>query len=198
MPPSGALPDYVVLVQLTCAVIDLLRLGDAACAHTERLALLMEQLHRQFMRVMPQCRKPKLHFMHHIAPQMRRLGKNLSCFAPERFHKVQNRWLRHVFRNMEVSLVIRNADDMLNHFREADAFQPARLIGHRRAVTSDDIGAELIQRAGYRPEATFTATAAASLAGECRKGDVLTWLARGTRHLGKAVGFYELTPMAVP
>ena len=122
----------------------------------------------------------------------------MSCFAPERFHKVQNRWLRHVFRNLEVGLMIRNANDMLNHFREADAFQPTRLIGHRRAVTSDDIGAELIQQAGYRPEATFKATAAASLAGECRKGDVLTWLARGTRHLGKAVGFYELTPMAVP
>lgn len=67
--PSGALPDYVVLVQLTCAVIDLLRLGDADCAHTERLALLQEQLHRHFMRVMPQCRKPKLHAMHHIAPR---------------------------------------------------------------------------------------------------------------------------------
>ena len=185
-------------MQLTCAVIDLLRRGDAACAHTERLALLMEQLHRQFMRVMPQCRKPKLHFMHHIAPQMHRLGKNLSCFAPERFHKVQNRWLRHVFTNMEVSLVIRNADDMLNHFWEADAFQPARLIGNRRAVKSDDIGAELIQRAGYRPEAAFTAKAATSLGGELRKGDVLTWLAHGTRHLGKAVGFYELLPMSVP
>jgi hypothetical protein len=68
------------------------------------------------------------------------------------------------------------------------------LIGHRQAVTADDIGAELIQRAGYRPESTFKATAAASLAGKCRKGDVLTWLARGTRHLGKTVGFYELTP----
>ena len=94
--------------------------------------------------------------------------------------------------------MIRNADDMLNHFREASAFQPARLIGNLRAVKSDDIGAELIQRAGYSPEATFTATAASSLGGELRKGDVLTWLARGTRHLGKAVGFYELIPMAVP
>ena len=39
--PSGALPDNVVVVQLTCAVLDLLLRGDAACAHTERLALLM-------------------------------------------------------------------------------------------------------------------------------------------------------------
>ena len=99
---------------------------------------------------------------------------------------------------MEVSLLIRNADNMLNHFREADACQPTRWIGHRRAAKSDDIGAELIPRAGYRPEAAFTATVATSLGGELRKGDVLTWPARGTHHLGKAVGFYELAPMAVP
>ena len=39
--PSGAFPDYVVLMQLTCAVLDLLQRGDETCAHTERLALLM-------------------------------------------------------------------------------------------------------------------------------------------------------------
>ena len=196
--PSGALPDYVVLMQLTCVVMDLLQRGDEACAHTERLALLMTRFHRQFMTVMPQCRKPKLHFMHHIPTQMRRMRKHLSCFAPERFHTVQNRWLRHVFRNMEVALVRRNADDMLTHFQNADAFQPQRLIGRQAAVHMGDIGANLIQLAGYKPEAAFKAMTAASFGGELRTGDVLTWLARGTRHLGKAVGFYALIPMAVP
>ena len=53
--PSNALPDYVVLMQLTCAVLDLLQRGDEACAHTKRpAAFLMTRLHRQLMTVMPQ------------------------------------------------------------------------------------------------------------------------------------------------
>ena len=75
---------------------------------------------------------------------------------------------------MDVALVTRKADGMMKHLQDADAFQPARLIRSRRAVNAGDIGAELIQRAGYRPEAAFTATDAASLGGELRKGDVLT------------------------
>ncbi len=91
------------------------------------------------------------------------MRKHVSCFAPDRFHSCQNRWLLHVFRNMELALMTRNADDMLTHVQDADAFQPSRLIDSRGAVDMGDICAELIQLAGYRPEAAFKATAAASL-----------------------------------
>ena len=59
----------------------------------------------------------------------------------------------------------RNAEDMLTHFQDADAFQPQRLIGRQAAVHMGDIGADLIQLAGYKPEADFKAMAAASFGG---------------------------------
>ena len=65
--------------------------------------------HEMYMTIMPQCRKPKLHYLHHTPQQLRVHQRNLSCFGPERRHKKNKQALNYIYRHMEVALVVRNA-----------------------------------------------------------------------------------------
>ena len=190
--PSGQLPEHASLIVLMCEILELLQMSDAAVPHAGRLEDLMEQYHREYMVVMPQCRKPKLHYMHHTPRQMRKFGKCVSCFAPERYHRMNKGWLNHIYRHMEVALAVRNADDLVNHMKQASSFEPIHLVGALRAINGRDVAADLLVRAGVDIGQTTKALRVQTTKGMLHNGDVMMWSEAGVRHLGACKGFYAL------
>ena len=123
--PINALGAHVSLVVIMSEIFDILCSGDRAAHHVPRLQELLLRFHRQFLEVSPRCCKPKLHYMHHTPQQIGLHRRNLACFAPERKHQANKQALNFIYRNMEVALASRNADEMLRLAQHTCTFQPA-------------------------------------------------------------------------
>ena len=146
------------------------------------------------MRIIPQCRKPKLHAMHHTPEQLRRTGRNFSCFAPEREHKTSKQRLHQIFRHMETSLIARAANDMLAVLQNADLFRKTHL-NDRKQIKLNDPGWPALRHRYLNKTfeqllCTFSAKSATTARGTFHVGDLLRL--RGPVPLGVAAGFYEL------
>jgi hypothetical protein len=137
--PIGAMAAHVSLLRLMSQMLEILLLGDGAVAHARLLQRISLQYHIEYLALMPQCVKPKLHYMHHTPDQIERHAANLSCFAPERKHQHKKQALNYIYRNMEVSLIVRNVDDMLRLAQQQDTFHPIRLQGNLKPLKVSDL-----------------------------------------------------------
>ena len=159
--PIKEMLEFTHLLDLMAEVLDILTMGDAAVAHTPRLQDLLLQYHTALLRTAPEATRPKLHYIHHTPGQIARLQANLSCFAPERKHHVNKESLRHIFKDMEPALAVRNAYDVLwlaQH--EPKCFQQFT-VGGTEGVLRGHISAVVHERFG-RPLAGFTWLASSS------------------------------------
>ena len=95
--PLGMLASHISLLRIAATILDILRMGDGAALHAHLLRDLSKQFHTEYMDVMPQCCKPKLHYMQRTPAQLERHSKNISCFAPERKHKANKQALHYIF-----------------------------------------------------------------------------------------------------
>ena len=93
---------------------------------------------------------------------------------------------------MEVALVVRNADAMIEDAQQEYAFQPYHLQGNVTMVKPGDEAAELLTEAHVDVNLARKALRATSPLGELHRGDVLMWVEADTRRVGKALRFYAL------
>ena len=142
--PTRRLPEHSSLAVRGGEILELLCLGDGAVRHATRLGELCLRYHTEFARLMPQCVKPKMHYLHHTVEQLAGHRVNLSCFAPERKHQFNKQYCNFIFRNMEVALVARAADEMLRLAQQTDSFAPVKLQGSVRPILDGDKGRWLL------------------------------------------------------
>ena len=76
---------------LTCLllIIQIFQLGPQAVQYLDTLRQLVDQWFELYLELygMALARKPKAHYMHHLADCIARFLDVLSCFAPERYHR---------------------------------------------------------------------------------------------------------------
>ena len=142
--PIGAIRRHASLVVRGGEVLEILRIGDGAVRHVDRLRDLCLRYHTEFACLMPQCVKPKMHYLHHTVEQLAGHRCNVSCFAPERKHQFNKQHLNFIFRNMEVALMARAADEMLRLAQQAETFWPVHLRGNCRPILVNDRGRQLL------------------------------------------------------
>lgn len=189
--PTGVMAEHVSLVRTMSMVLQILRMGDGAVRHARVLADLLLAYHTEFLALMPECCKPKLHYVHHTPGQIERHRVNLSCFGPERKHQMNKQALNYIYRHMEVALTRRNVDNMVGLAQEATTFQPIRLLGtlHRFKATDKGypvvtlkFGEALADRAQRSISAKFAR-------GSIHRKDVILWGDGVNVRIGSAVSF---------
>ncbi len=130
--PVAKLQQESECFRLLVRIVDMLRGGDKNAGRHEELRELIEQHQRRYMALYPTCVKPKLHYAQHLPACWARFGRNLSCFAPERKHRVSKRLGAFCFNQMAKTLTIRCARQELRALEVSDsmeqfAFEPAPL-----------------------------------------------------------------------
>ena len=95
--PIGKMQTHTSLLSCMSDILGTLRLGDRAALHVAHLKALCLRHHQEFKDIMPQCMKPKLHFLHHTPLQIEHHQRNLSCFGPERKHQTNKQALGYIF-----------------------------------------------------------------------------------------------------
>ena len=189
--PTGVMMEHVSLARAMSTILQILRLGDGAVRHARLLADLLLAYHNDFLALMPQCCKPKLHYVHHTPEQLEMHAVNLSCFGPERKHKNNKQALAYIFRHMEVALVARNVDDMMHRCQDPTTFDPERITGPLRAVVATDVAYAMVeQRFGQASaDRAQRAISAKGKCGDLHRKDVVMWGDRTDFKLGSVVCF---------
>ena len=123
--PIGALPEHCMCLEKLVRVLDLLRSGDGMIDHLDALdARILDHL-GTMQRKYPQLfRGRKPHYMTHIGRCARRVRRNLSCFAPERRHRICKTRASYIYRNMGASLIRADLCALLNMCKDPSMFQP--------------------------------------------------------------------------
>jgi hypothetical protein len=189
--PVAAIAEHASLLRLISKILQILQLGDRAVAHAATLQGLSLQYHTDYLALMPQCVKPKLHYMQHTAEQIERHGVNLSCFGPERKHQANKQALNFIFRHMEVALAVRNVDHMLRLAQQPDTFQPIRLQGTLKPHKVTARSFEIVSRRFGLPlaSAAKTAIGARTPRGALHNRDIVIWQEGEQCAYGRAVAF---------
>ena len=192
--PRQLLSDWCEFTLLLFDIATVLKLGDEAVQHCEYLRDAMVQYHIMHMRLMAQCRKPKLHAMHHVWKQLRKWRKNLSCFAPEREHKTHKQRALYCYRHMETALIVRAANDLTLDLQSPLLFKPCHL-NNCKQLTPRDLGIPLLQLRFRRDVVTDVLHARSAQSATTPKGifhvrDLV--MLSGSMTYGVVVAFYEL------
>ena len=95
--PLGILGEHVDCLKMLVAIISLLQVGDIS--RTSELRTAIHTYHVLFFRLYPQCAKTKLHALQHVVDSWEYWMTLLSCFGPERKHRLMKKVMQFSYRN---------------------------------------------------------------------------------------------------
>ena len=125
--PMGALPEHSALLRLARRMLELLLLGDFVLQRLHELEATVHDHHVLYLRLLPQCNKPKVHLNRHLTEHMQRHQVNISCLPAERTHKGPKQRAEHCFRNFHKTLLTQEVYAMLNDHQHLRVYQRERL-----------------------------------------------------------------------
>ena len=122
------------------------------------------------MQTLPWLREAKTHYMLHCCQQLRKVAANVSCFAPERAHRLTKTIGSFAYKNMCLTMTARMVAMVLDHATDTDTFT-ACVLGPAAPRYWRKHGG-LIQ-AHFRKLGAQAARAAKTPVGEVHVGDLL-------------------------
>jgi hypothetical protein len=103
--PVHVLPEHSALLKLARKMLELLLLGDRALRLINVLDTTIRDHHVLYLRLLPHCMKPKVHYNRHLVEHMRRHNVNISCLTAERKHKGPEQRAAHFYRRFNQTLL---------------------------------------------------------------------------------------------
>ena len=213
--PIVAMPDETNCLKLLVRIMYILRSGDDAVRRLRLLQDLLRRHHDAYLRLYPDCLKPKLHWLLHVVLCIMLHRVNLSCFTGERLHITTKRIARNAFRNMAGTVTDRVLADWVSKVNAPTSVEPSFFASAEREANASHLdllrgaGADLrgyapARRRGRREaapagdrEAAPAVLQGSSLRtpqGRLTKGDLLVYRQRGSGRLaaGFATSFFRL------
>ena len=137
--PMGVLKEHSALLRLARRMLELLLLRDRVLQYLEKLATTTHDHHVLYLRLLPQCNKPKVHLNRHLTEHMQRHQVNISCLPAERKHKGPKQRAQHCFRNFHKTLLTQEVNAMLIDHQHHRVYQRERLGTPEYPVAADSI-----------------------------------------------------------
>ena len=155
----------------------------------------MQTHHRLFFRLYFSCMKAKIHLQVHVVDMWRRWGVLLSCFGPERHHKLMKRAMSFSYNNPGKIALAYDVKTWIDNLKRECTFLPTHLAGTIRSVQQSLIWPGLGN--------ILVVQWAVSCNTECgqglfSKGDLLQWEEEQVVHIGFCIGFARTTSVAIP
>ena len=124
------LHEHIQCFMLARTIVALLQRGDYATLDTFQNAVHTH--HILFKRLYPQCSKPKLHAAAHISMFWWFWGVLLSCYAPERRHRLMKRIMGFSFNRATRTVMAYDVRTWLQNIKLAHTFEAYHLSGNIR------------------------------------------------------------------
>ena len=99
--PAGVLTKHCTCFSYSCIILNILGSGDSAVGQVAELEHVIALHHEIFLRLYSACAKPKLHYLWHVPPCIRKWGVNLNCFSAERKQQRVKDIAKHTYNHLE-------------------------------------------------------------------------------------------------
>ena len=186
--PAGVMAEHVQCLRLLYTMQCILFMGDAARQHARLLGILAKQHLDLYLRLYPRCRKPKNHYVMHLAEQIERFQRVVTCFSAERHHKLSKHIATHSYKNVLGSMQRQMLMLFLHRVREKRRYEAWQL---RRPLQSLGLWAALITELGATPLQRGNACQCSGL-GTLKKHDLAAYRAGdGALAFGIVLEFYR-------
>ena len=146
--PMNALPDHSALLRLARKMLELLLLGDGVLSRMDELETTIHDHHVLYLKLHPQCNKPKIHLNRHLTEHMRRHDANISCLPAERKHKGPKQRAQYCFREFHKTLLAQEVYVMMQDLQRHGAYQKDRLGTPEAPVAAGDFHLEVLLGSG--------------------------------------------------
>ena len=163
-------------------ILVILQRGDIADLELLRESVQMH--HELFLICFPDCVKPKLHQVSHIYHFWKYWGKLLSCFGPERYHKLMMRTMRYSYRRCGLTALMYSIRTWFQNLDLDILYLPIHLVTPRACEPPIHYMGAVI---------THWSVALNTPQGHVFKKDILQWIEDGVIKLGVAKGFCHAT-----
>ena len=168
--------EYYTMVDTLRQVYDLFLIGDRLVEHTELLNGLLAQHHKLYCKLIPLCKKPKLHLALHLAGCVKEHGYNVSAAAGERSIAAQPKQAGSgAFRSFHHTLANVAWQKFLRKLQNLAFGQPQYLPTKWRSTNVAN---------------AYEATSAVSIQGLLHVGDLVFWHAVGF-HVGFIISIVQ-------
>ena len=137
--PQGLLEEETECLQSLIRIIDLLSLQEGAVPLAASLDREVEVHHRLFLRLYPECNKPKTHWLRHVPRHLREFRCNLSCFSAERKHKGVKQLANSITKDPEKGALYRAVSQSLSAFEEDDFALTPLFLESRKEVRAPSV-----------------------------------------------------------
>jgi len=149
--PMDVLPQHSALLRLARKMLEMLLMGDGVLGFLDELETTIHEHHVLYLRLMPQCNKPKLHFNRHLTQHMRRHNVNISCLPAERKHKWAKQRAEYCFRNFNKTMLTQEVYATIQNFKDTSVFEEKRLGTPRTPVAAGDMEWQMLAGSGLAP-----------------------------------------------
>lgn len=127
-------------------MLEMLLMGDGVLAFLNVLETTIHEHHVLYLRLLPQCNKPKLHFNRHLTEHMRRHNVNISCLPAERKHKAAKQRAEHCFRQFHKTLLTQEVYATIQHLKDNSVFQKDVLGMPHTPLAPSDMAWQMLAR----------------------------------------------------
>ena len=167
--------EYYTMLDTLRQVYDLFLIGDRLVEHTDLLHGLLLQHHKLYCKLIPQCKKPKLHLALHLAECVKAHGYNVSAAAGERSIAQPKQAGSGAFRSFQHTLTNVAWHKFLRKLQNLAFGQPQYLPKKWRSTKVAN---------------AYEATSAVSIQGLLHVGDLVFWHAVGF-HVGFIISIVQ-------
>ena len=186
--------EYIHCFELLRVIMSILQRGDMADIPAGRVAM---QLHHALYKRFYHC-IPKLHSQPHIFDFWELWKRLLSCFGPERHHKLMKKVMNFTYRRGPQTTLAYDVRNWISNLNLPELYMPYHLSGKIRTA------ALCLEMGPY--EIIFNAWAATmnTPQGTMAKNDILQYKTSGGMSVGKCCGFardssgHNLVAIAIP
>ena len=169
-------------MRLLHTVMCVLKSGDRAADKADKVDDFIRRHHKKFLRCYRRCRKPKGHFARHIAPDMKRAGKNVACWSGERHHRGPKQMAAYVYKSLSTTLVRKCLVRMVHNAGRPEVYCCEHLDPLKNPHS---LYTELLRAHGLQLSAR--GRVARTRAGTFRAGDFVLWRGGSAQPWGAGV-----------
>ena len=174
--PAGLLPEHCRCFSYICVILNILSCGEGAVGLVHELERAIASHHDVYLRLYPNCAKPKLHYLWHVPQCIRRWEANLSCFSAERKHRRVKDIAKHTYRHFEQHVLGKLLAEDIAGLK--DTLKPTHLVSSRPILWAVPI----FQLVDATAAAVHIGTSAVISIGTVKVGDLL-WADGGSDYV---------------
>jgi len=187
--PRRLMNEHVRCMAMLVVVLEFVEMGDRVMGFLPEFMAAVETHIGAFRALHPDCVTPKTHYVTHVPRNAMDSGVFVTCFGPEREHKISKAVANWIFNSLGKSLITRMVYQFEQRTLEAKYFQMPRLL-HEKNIHIGRFFPDVINIPGVTE--LVEGRELRSHMGTYGRNDIVLYVVDASVHVGSVVALLKI------